>query len=114
MPVPPEVVNERKAEVMLMLFGPDDLKPWQREILEKKYRMPMERIWLLHKQKYKKYEDEMHQRKCRNCGLVFDNRDIEEYAYSICSKKCCDESMIRAIKKYPEELGFMKKDYGLK
>lgn len=105
--VPPKIVEQRKAEVMLLLFGPDSLIDWQRIALNEKYgTWDMHKIWLELEKKGKEAENRMWLRKCDECFEEYDPRTHPNgigYSWA-CSDLCWRRWMVRRCREYPREL----------
>lgn len=105
--VPSEVVERRKAEVMLLLFGPDSLIDWQRIALHDYYgTWDMQSIWLQLHKKGREAEARMYLRVCDECHEEYDPRTADDgigNSWS-CSDECWRRWMVRRCREYPIEL----------
>jgi hypothetical protein len=104
--VAPEVIAFRKAELMLMMFGPKELADWQKVALHEHYgTWDMERCWIMAQKKFKAAEDRSWLRPCRECHEEYDPRTREDKAgaHSYCSDACDVRQSIRTAIAHPEE-----------
>lgn len=103
MRVSDQVISERKAEIFLMMFGPDDRDSQKvANRLEQKYGTNNpHNIWIKLQMMVKKAQAEMNEHECIQCHKKYDRRDPDSFS-DLCGSKCYKSYMEDFVAKHPE------------